>query len=110
PVYRYGPSRSRPQWRWVSWGSGFAAVAWLVLSLLFTWYAANFGSYNKTYGTLGAAIGLMVWMWLSTVVVLMGAELDAEIEHQTPRDTTEGREKPLGLRGARMADTVGAAE
>ncbi|MBV9970437.1 MAG: YihY/virulence factor BrkB family protein [Xanthobacteraceae bacterium] len=108
-VYRHGPSREKPQWRWVSWGSAFAALAWLVVSLLFSWYASHFGSYDKTYGSLGAAIGLMTWMWLSFVVILLGAELDAEMEHQTARDTTTGPSKPLGARGAKMADTVGHA-
>src|SRR5262249_1050377 len=69
-LYRYAPSRTEPQWRWVSWGSAFAAVVWLVGSILFSWYVANFGTYNKTYGSLGAVIGSMVWMWLSFVVVL----------------------------------------
>jgi len=82
-IYRFGPSREEPQWRWVTWGSAAAAVLWLVMSILFSWYAANFGSYNKTYGSLGAAIGFMTWMWLSFVVILIGAELDAEIENQT---------------------------
>jgi membrane protein len=109
-IYRYGPSRDTPQWRWVSWGSAFASLAWIVLSILFSWYAAHFGSYNKTYGSLGAAIGFMTWIWLSTIVVLLGAELDAEMEHQTARDTTTGAEQPLGTRGAAVADTVGAAQ
>jgi membrane protein len=109
-LYRYGPSRERARWRWISWGSAFAAIGWLAISLLFSWYTENFGTYNQTYGALGAAIGLMVWMWLSGVVVLVGAELDAEMEHQTARDTTTGSTKPLGSRGARMADTVGAAQ
>ena len=78
--------------------------------MLFSWYVANFGNYNETYGSLGAVIGFMTWMWLSTTVVLVGAELNAEIEHQTVQDTTEGPERPLGARGARMADTVGAAK
>jgi membrane protein len=108
-LYRFGPSREKPRWRWLTWGSAFAAVAWLVASLLFTWYAANFGSYNKTYGSLGAAIGFMVWIWISTIVILVGAELNAEMEHQTARDTTTGRQKPMGSRGATMADTVGAS-
>lgn len=108
-VYRIGPSRDKPRWRWVTWGGALAAVLWMVVSLLFTWYAANFGSYNKTYGSLGAAVGFMVWIWLSIIVVLLGAEIDAEMEHQTLRDTTEGPEKPMGRRGARMADTVGRA-
>jgi membrane protein len=79
------------------------------VSIGFSWYAANFGSYNKTYGSLGAVIAFMFWMWLSTVVILVGAELDAEMEHQTARDTTTDRPKPMGARGARMADTLGAA-
>jgi membrane protein len=108
-IYRYGPSREKPQWRWVTWGSAAVAIAWLVMSILFSWYAANFGSYNKTYGSLGAVIGFMTWMWLSSTVVLLGAELDAEMEHQTARDTTTGPEKPLGRRGAQAADTVGQA-
>jgi membrane protein len=108
-IYRYGPSRQKPQWRWVTWGSAGAAIAWLVTSILFSWYAGHFGSYNKTYGSLGAVIGFMTWMWLSFVVVLLGAELDAEMEHQTARDTTTGTLKPLGRRGAQMADTVGRA-
>jgi membrane protein len=89
-VYRYGPSREKPRWRWVTWGSVGAAIAWLTMSLLFSWYSANFGSYDKTYGSLGAAIGFMTWMWLSSTVILVGAELDAEMEHQTERDTTIG--------------------
>ncbi len=106
-VYRYGPSRENPRWRWITWGSISAAILWLVVSMLFSWYAANFGNYNKTYGSLGAVAAFMVWTWLSSTVVLMGAELNAEIEHQTARDSTTGRPQPLGRRGAKMADTVG---
>jgi membrane protein len=109
-LYRYGPSREEPQWRWISWGSAFAALGWLVASILFSWYAQNFGNFNKTYGSLGAVIGFMTWIWLSVIVILIGAELDAEIEHQTMRDTTTGRPKPLGARRATMADTVGPAQ
>ena len=109
-LYRYGPSREKPQWRWITWGSAVAAVSWLVVSLLFSWYAENFGNYNKTYGSLGAIIAFMFWIWLSIIVVLIGAELNAETEHQTARDTTTGRPKPLGSRGAKMADTVGATQ
>jgi membrane protein len=108
-IYRYGPSRREPRWRWVTWGSAFAAVVWLAASALFSWYAANFGSFNKTYGSLGAVIGFMTWIWLSVIVVLIGAKLNAETEHQTARETTAGPEKPLGRRGAKMADTVGPA-
>ncbi|GGC59887.1 hypothetical protein GCM10011504_42610 [Siccirubricoccus deserti] len=105
-LYRYGPSREQAQWRWVSWGSAVAAISWLAFSLGFSWYVANFGNYNETYGSLGAVIGFMTWIWLSATVVLAGAELDAEMEHQTARDTTTGPERPMGGRGARMADTV----
>jgi membrane protein len=108
-VYRFGPSREKPQWRWITWGSATAAVAWLVLSVAFSWYTAHFGSYNETYGSLGAIIGFMTWLWLSAIIILLGAELDAEMEHQTARDTTKGAPKPLGARGAHVADTVGMA-
>ena len=98
-VYRYGPCRARARWRWVTWGSAAATIGWLIVSVAFSYYAAHFGNYNKTYGTLGAAIGFMTWLWLSATVVLVGAELDAEMEHQTARDTTDGPAKPLGVRG-----------
>jgi len=78
-------------------------------SLLLSWYVANFGTYNATYGSLGAIIGFMMWMWLSTIVVLVGAEINAEMEHQTAKDTTKGRPKPMGTRGAKMADELGEA-
>ncbi|WP_299657120.1 YihY/virulence factor BrkB family protein [uncultured Jannaschia sp.] len=103
-LYRYGPSREPPEWRWVSWGSGIAAVLWLVFSGLFSWYASNFGSYDATYGSLGAAIGFMTWIWISTIVVVTGAELNSELEHETTADTTTGPERPMGARGAVMAD------
>jgi membrane protein len=108
-IYRYGPSRDEPRWRWITWGSAFAAVAWLAFSAIFSFYAANFGSFNKTYGSLGGVIGFMIWMWLSVAVILIGGKLNAEIEHQTARDTTEGAPEPIGHRRAKMADTVGAA-
>jgi membrane protein len=109
-IYRYGPSRERPKWRWVTPGSAVAAVGWIAVSVLFSWYAENFASYNETYGSLGAIMGFMVWIWLSGTVVLVGAELDAEMEHQTAKDSTTGKPKPLGGRGATMADTVGPAK
>jgi membrane protein len=108
-LYRFGPSRQQPQWKWISPGSLVAAVLWLAGSGLLSWYLANFANYDQTYGSLGAAIGLMMWMWMSVIVILLGAELNAETEHQTARDTTVGARKPLGARGAAMADTVGAA-
>jgi membrane protein len=109
-LYRFGPSRRDPRWQWVSWGSAVAALAWLGGSMLFSWYVARFGNYNATYGSLGAVIGFLTWMWLSAVVFLIGAELNAETEHQTARDSTVDGDKPMGSRGAAMADTVGEAQ
>jgi membrane protein len=96
----------------VTWGSVLAALLWVGASMLFSWYVANFDSYNRTYGSVGAVIGFMTWIWLSAVIVLAGAELNAEMEHQTAEDTTRGPppDKALGARGARMADTVGEAQ
>ena len=108
-IYRFGPSREAPRWRWITWGSVAATILWLDASAFFSWYAANFGKFNETYGSLGGAIGFMTWLWISAIAILLGAELDAEMEHQTARDTTTGSPKPIGMRGARMADTVGAA-
>ena len=108
-IYRYGPSRTEARWQWLSFGSVAAAVAWLIGSVLFSWYISHFGAYNATYGSLGAAVGMMMWMWISAIVILLGGELNAEIEHQTAHDSTVGSEKPLGERGAVMADTIGAA-
>jgi membrane protein len=109
-IYRYGPSRDEPKWRWITWGSAFAALAWLGFSAVFSFYAANFGSFNKTYGSLGAVIGFMTWMWLSVAVILVGGKLNAEMEHQTARDSTQGAPKPMGMRQAKMADTVGPSQ
>ena len=103
-VYRYGPCRAKPQWRWITWGSAFAAVAWLAVSALFSWYVASFGSYNKTYGSLGAIIGFMTWMWVSILVVLIGAKLDAELELRTAPD------RAAGSAGEHAANTVGPAQ
>jgi membrane protein len=105
-LYRYGPSREEARWRWVSWGSVVAALLWVVVSAGFSFYVGRFGNYDATYGSLGAVIGFMTWMWISATVVLVGAELNAEMEHQTARDTTTGPEKPIGARGAKMADTI----
>ena len=108
-LYRFGPSREHARWRWVGVGSVVASLLWLVASLLFSWYVANFGTYNETYGSLGAVIGFMTWIWISSTIVLLGGEINAELEHQTGRDTTTGPPLPMGARRARMADTVGAA-
>ena len=100
-IYRYGASREAPRWRWITWGSAIAALLWLIVSGLFSWYATNFGKFNETYGSLGAVVGFMTWLWISAIVILLGAEIDAEMEHQTAQDTTAGSPKPMGARGAR---------
>ncbi len=105
-LYRFGPSREMARWRWITWGSGGATVIWLVCSLAFSFYVGRFAHYDRTYGSLGAVIGLMVWIWLSVVIVLAGAEMNAELEHQTEIDSTTGGPLPLGSRGATMADHV----
>ena len=106
-LYRHGPSRRLVRPRWITLGSSTAAFAWLLMSAAFSWYLRHVADYTATYGALGAVIGMMMWMWLSAVVVLVGAKLNAEIEHQTAIDSTIGPPKPLGKRGAVMADTVG---
>jgi len=106
-LYRYAPSRARPEWRWVIWGAVAATVLWLIGSALFSLYVSNFGSYNKTFGSVAAVVVLMMWFYLSAYFVLLGGELNAELERQTARDTTVGEPKPLGRRGAYAADTVG---
>ena len=106
-LYRYGASRSAPKTRWVSAGAVLATVLWMLSSLLFSFYVANFASYNQTYGSLGAVVILLMWFWISAYIVLLGAELNAEMEHQTEEDTTEGGPKPMGERGAYVADNLG---
>jgi membrane protein len=108
-VYRFGPDREHPRWRWVTWGGAAAAVSWMAMSLLFSWYVANFARYNAAYGPLSAIVVFMIWIWLSVTVILAGAELNAESEHQTIEDSTTGAPLPMGLRGARMADSLGAS-
>ena len=108
-IYRFGPSRQKARWRWVRWGAGAAALAWVGGSLGFSWYVNHFAHYDVTYGSLGALVGFMMWIWFSAMVVLIGAELNAEIEHQTALDSTTGVALPMGERGAEMADTVGVA-
>ncbi len=108
-LYRYGPSRQAERWRWVTAGSALAAILWLTASLLFSQYVSHFGNYDKTYGSLGAVIGFMSWIWVSIITVLFGAEINSEIEHQTAVDTTAGHSRPMGERGAFMADTLGKA-
>jgi membrane protein len=106
-LYRYAPSRRGPQWRWVSWGAATATVLWLVGSALFSLYVAKFAGYDKSYGALGGVVVLLMWLYVSAFVVISGAELNAEIEHQAARDTTIPGGKPFGARGAKMADSIG---
>ncbi|MEF2072642.1 YihY/virulence factor BrkB family protein [Consotaella aegiceratis] len=106
-VYRFGPSRTRARWSWVIIGAILTSIVWLAASMAFSWYLQNIANYNATYGPLGAVIGFMMWVWVSAVIFILGAEINAEMEHQTALDTTDYPEKPLGQRGARVADTIG---
>jgi membrane protein len=108
-LYRLGPDRDAADWRWVTPGSLLAVVVWVIASIGFSIYTSNFGRYNETYGSLGAVVVLMLWLYISAYVVIAGAELNAELERQTRADTTRGRAEPLGRRGAYAADTVGAS-
>lgn len=106
-LYRVAPDRSAAHWKWVSVGSIFAIVAWVLVTLGFRIYVSSFGSYNETYGSLAAVVVMLLWLWLTAVIVLLGAEINAEIEHQTEVDTTVGGDQPIGRRGAVKADTLG---
>jgi membrane protein len=106
-LYRYAPDRDEPQWRWVSPGAIIATILWILGSVAFTVYASHFGSYDKTYGSLGGAVVLLTWLYLSAFAVLLGAVINAQSERQTRRDTTEGPPERMGRRGAYAADTVG---
>jgi membrane protein len=109
-VYRYAPNRDKPRWRWISWGAVAATALWLAGSGLFSYYVSHFGNYNKTYGSLGAVVILLLWFFLSAYAVLLGAELNSEMEHQTRKDTTTGPPEPMGQRNAYVADTLGDAQ
>jgi len=105
-LYRYAPDRDQPKWSWVSWGSGIAALLWVLATIGFALYANFFGNYNKTYGALAGVIILMFWLFISAFVVLVGAELNTEMELQTAKDTTKGPRQPMGERGGHAADHV----
>jgi membrane protein len=105
-LYQIGPDRDRPRFRWVSPGAIAATVLWLLASAAFSFYAAHFGSYNETYGAMGAIVVLMLWLLITSLCVLIGAEVNAELEHQTAVDSTVGPSRPMGERGAEVADTV----
>jgi membrane protein len=106
-IYRYAPSREDPQWRWVSWGSVTASIMWIIVSVLFSLYVTYFGNYNETYGSIGAVVILLMWFYLTAFIILMGEELNTEMERQTRKDTTTGEPEPMGKRGAHAADTLG---
>lgn len=105
-LYRYGPSRNAPKWHWVTPGSMVATVLWIAASELFSWYVATFATYDATYGPLGTVVAVMMWFFVTVYAILLGAELNAELELQTARDSTDGPPKPLGRRGAYVADHV----
>lgn len=105
-LYRYGPSRAKPRWRWVTWGAAIAVALWIIGSALFSVYVTRFGNYNETYGAAGAVVILLMWFLLSSYAVLIGAEINGETERQTRKDTTSGRDRPMGARRAYAADTV----
>jgi membrane protein len=105
-LYRYGPSREPAKWRWLTWGATFSTLTWMAASAGFSYYLQNFAQYNVTYGSLGAIIGFMMWTWISVIILVLGAELNAAMEHQTAVDSTTGRPLPMGERGAFVADTV----
>lgn len=106
-VYRFGPDRDDPEWTWVSWGAAIATVLWVAMSAVFSFYVSSFGKFNETYGTLAGVVVLMLWLSLSAFIVLVGAEINAELERQTAKDTTRGPDRPIGTRDAYAADTVG---
>jgi membrane protein len=106
-LYRVGPDRSSPRWKWVSWGAVAAVVLWVIASAVFRIYTANFASYNETYGSLAAVVVLMLWLFITALSVLIGAQINSEMEHQTVVDSTVEPDRPIGDRDAVMADTVG---
>ncbi len=108
-LYRFGPCRSRAEWRWATPGAALACVLWLAASTGFAIYAANFGSYNESFGALGGVVVLLLWLWISAMAALLGGEVNAEMEAQTRHDTTVGPDAPMGDRGAVKADTLGEA-
>ncbi len=109
-LHRWGPSRKKAKWRWITPGTALSVVFIAAVSFLFSWYVSNFGSYNETYGSLGALIGFLTWIWLTVTILIVGGELNSEMEHQTAKDTTTAPARPLGSRGAYMADHVASRE
>ncbi|MCA1409323.1 YihY/virulence factor BrkB family protein [Ensifer sp. IC3342] len=108
-IYRFGPSRERAKLRWLNWGAVFSTLLWLAASWIFSFYLEHFANYNATYGALGVLVGLMMWVWISVIILIVGALINAELEHQTTVDSTTGKPRPMGQRGAYVADTLGKA-
>jgi len=98
-LFRFGPSRKNNPWRWLSWGSGLASLVWLLASMGFSWFAANFGTFDRTYGSLGAVMGFMIWIWISAIIVLVGAELNEILDGRQPPGTGRNKPHPLGTPG-----------
>jgi len=109
-LYRYAPSRDNPEWSWASVGAIVGCLLWVAASAGFAFYVANFGSYNESFGTLAGVIVLLMWFWISAFIILLGAELNAEMEAQTRKDTTVGKDLPMGSRDAQKADNLGEVE
>jgi membrane protein len=109
-VYRFGPSREKARWAWILPGAGAAALVWLIASLVFSLYIANFNAYSATFGPLGAVAALLMWFWLSAYAICMGAELNSQLELFTIQDTTIGPQRALGKRGAFVADHIEAPQ
>lgn len=108
-IYRYGPSRDAAEWRWLSPGAILACVIWMIASIGFSFYVSNFASYNESFGSMAGVIILLMWLWISAYIILLGAEFNAEIEAQTAEDTTVGSDESMGSRGAAKADKLGAS-
>ncbi|HSP03502.1 MAG TPA: YihY/virulence factor BrkB family protein [Acidimicrobiales bacterium] len=106
-LYRYAPDRDAPRWQWVSWGAVIATVVWILGSVAFSVYVSNFGSYGETYGSIGAVIVLMLWLVVTAFAIILGAEVNSELEAQTAKDSTVGRPQPMGQRDAVKADDLG---
>jgi membrane protein len=105
-LYRLAPDRDESHWRWVSWGAALGTAVWIMASSLFSFYTSNFGNYSKTYGSMAVVVVTMLWLWITSLCVLLGAEVNAELERQTEHDSTKGEPQPLGQRGAEVADQV----
>lgn len=106
-LYRFAPHRSKARWEWVNWGSAIAATLWILGSIGFAIYVRSFAAFGETYGAIGGVVIMLMWFYVSAFVVILGGEINSELERQTVQDTTEGEPKPMGQRGAFAADTLG---